>query len=178
MTATMAGRSTAAKDPGASARARSNHASPGGCKASVLCISLWMLSTNRLVTCRAAVDERSCGKVDNSQGASLAQVGSFHRPKLEGGIHSATCEFCYPSDGSAATDLLLFRCSGCPAQTGSARVHGCSRLRQGADDCRRCRQVTVRDTSGPSASGAGSRCRRQHAFQVGGPGFATVQEGP
>src|SRR5215472_84731 len=157
MTATMAGRSTAAKDPGASARARSNHASPGGCKASVLCISLWMLSTNRLVTCRAAVDERSCGKVDNSQGASLAQVGSFHRPKLEGGIHSATCEFCYPSDESAATDLLLFRCSGGPAQTGSARVRGCSRLRQGADDCRRCRhgcrqrhERTFRSWSGES----------------------------
>ena len=30
-------------------RARSYHASPGGCKASVLCISLWMLSANWLV---------------------------------------------------------------------------------------------------------------------------------
>src|SRR5215472_6829092 len=37
------------------------------------------------------------------------------------------------------SDLPFFRCSGFPAQAGSARVRGCSRLRQGADDCRRCR---------------------------------------
>jgi hypothetical protein len=33
-----------------------------------------MLSANRLVTCCAAVDERGCGKVDNSSDASLAEV--------------------------------------------------------------------------------------------------------
>jgi hypothetical protein len=76
----IADRSTAAKDPRASARARSNHASPGRCKASVLCISLWMLSANSLVTCCAAVDERGCGKVDNSSEASLAQVGKLPCP--------------------------------------------------------------------------------------------------
>jgi hypothetical protein len=64
----MAGRPTAstdAKDPGASMRACSYHASPGGCKASVLCISLWMIYANTLVSRCVAVDERGCGKVDN-----------------------------------------------------------------------------------------------------------------
>jgi len=51
-------------------RARSYHASPGGCKGSGLCISLWMLSANWLVSCCAAVDERGCGKVDNRRNAS------------------------------------------------------------------------------------------------------------
>ena len=85
----------------ASTRARSYRASPGGCKASVLCISLWMLSANRLVTCHAAVDERGCGKVDNSEDASLAQVGKLLLSTTGGTIHSAACEFCYPSDGHA-----------------------------------------------------------------------------
>lgn len=39
---------------------------PWGCKASVLCTSLWMLWLNKLVSCCAAVNERVCGKVDNS----------------------------------------------------------------------------------------------------------------
>src|SRR5215469_16450158 len=89
---------------------------PRGCKASVLCISLWMVSTNRLVTCCTPVDERGCGKVDNSQAASLAQVGNLHPPELEGGNRSAAREFYYPSDGHAHAALLLFRCSGCPDQ--------------------------------------------------------------
>jgi len=33
-----------------------------------------MLSANRLVNRREAVDERGCGKVDNGEDASLAQV--------------------------------------------------------------------------------------------------------
>jgi len=65
MTAAMAGRSTAATDPGP-ARERAPIMTAPGRKASVLCISLWILSANRLVTCCAAVDERGCGKVDNS----------------------------------------------------------------------------------------------------------------
>jgi hypothetical protein len=40
---------------------------------------------------------------------------------------------------SRPADLPFFRCSGCPAQAGCTRVHGCLRLRQGADDCGRCR---------------------------------------
>ena len=56
-------------------RARSYHASPGGAKASVLWIALWMLSANRLVNRCEAVDERGCGKVDNGEDASLAQAG-------------------------------------------------------------------------------------------------------
>ena len=39
---------------------------PRGCKASVLCISLWTIYPNTLVSRRAAVEERGCGKVDNS----------------------------------------------------------------------------------------------------------------
>ncbi len=50
---------------GASMRARSYHASPGPCQASVLCISLWMTSVNMLVNHYTAVDWRGCGKVDN-----------------------------------------------------------------------------------------------------------------
>jgi hypothetical protein len=43
---------------------------PRGAKASVLCISLWMISPNTLVSRCAAVDERGCGKVDNRRSAS------------------------------------------------------------------------------------------------------------
>jgi len=46
-------------------RACSYHASPGGSKASVLCISLWMVYQNMLVNRYAAVYMRGCGKVDN-----------------------------------------------------------------------------------------------------------------
>jgi hypothetical protein len=56
-------------------RARSYHASPGGAKASVLWIGLWMLLANRLFNRCEAVDERGCGKVDNGEDASLAQAG-------------------------------------------------------------------------------------------------------
>jgi hypothetical protein len=70
---------------------------PRVCKASVLCISLWMVSTNRLTTCCTAVDERGCGKVDNSQGTSLAQVGNFHRPNWREG-------FATEDDAKAARD--------------------------------------------------------------------------
>jgi hypothetical protein len=34
-----------------------------------------MLSANRLVNHREAVDEQDCGKVDNREDASLAQAG-------------------------------------------------------------------------------------------------------
>ena len=74
MTATAAGGSIAAWDPRANVRARSYHASPGGCKASVLCIRLWMLSINRLVSHYASVDGRGCGKVDNCQSVGFAHV--------------------------------------------------------------------------------------------------------
>ena len=54
-----------AEEPRASMRACSYHASPGACQASALCISLWMLYENTLVSHHRAVDERGCGKVDN-----------------------------------------------------------------------------------------------------------------
>jgi hypothetical protein len=50
---------------------------PRGCKVSLLCISLWMFSANRLVTCYVSVDERGCGKVDNGFGADHAQAGKL-----------------------------------------------------------------------------------------------------
>ncbi len=49
---------------------------PRGCKASVLCISLWMVYPNTLVSCYAAVDERGCGKVDNRRNAAFTPAAS------------------------------------------------------------------------------------------------------
>ena len=46
-------------------RACSYHTSPGACQANALCISLWMISVNKLVNHYIAVDGRGCGKVDN-----------------------------------------------------------------------------------------------------------------
>ena len=43
---------------------------PRGCKASVLCTSLWIVYPNTLVSRYAAVDERGCGKVDNRRSGS------------------------------------------------------------------------------------------------------------
>jgi hypothetical protein len=60
-------------------RACSYHASPGGSKASVLCISLWMICLNTLVSRCAAVDERGCGKVDNSP----ALLRAWQQPVVE-----------------------------------------------------------------------------------------------
>src|SRR5262249_61980845 len=57
---------------------------PRGCKASVLCISLWMLSANILVSCSVVVDERGCGKVDNSQDVGLfprSEAWQIHKRK-------------------------------------------------------------------------------------------------
>ncbi len=43
---------------------------PRGCKASVLCTSLWTIFPNTLVSRCAAVDDLGCGKVDNRRNAS------------------------------------------------------------------------------------------------------------
>jgi hypothetical protein len=51
--------------PRASARARSYRASPGLAKASALCISLWMILVNMLLSRLSTVDLRGCGNVDN-----------------------------------------------------------------------------------------------------------------
>jgi hypothetical protein len=56
---------TSSQVPRASARARSYHASPGLAKASALCISLWMILVNMLLSRFSAVDLRGCGNVDN-----------------------------------------------------------------------------------------------------------------
>ena len=49
----------------ASMRACSYHASPGACQANALCINLWMVQVNMLVSPYLVVDGRGCGKVDN-----------------------------------------------------------------------------------------------------------------
>ena len=38
---------------------------PRACQANALCISLWMVQVNMLVSPYIVVDERGCGKVDN-----------------------------------------------------------------------------------------------------------------
>jgi len=55
-------------------RARSYQASPGPAKANVLCISLWMISVNMLVSNWVAAERRGCGKVDNRWDADLMRV--------------------------------------------------------------------------------------------------------
>jgi hypothetical protein len=65
------------KWPRASMRARSNHASPGVCQANVLCISLWIVSMNMLVSGCTAVDWRGCGKVGNHWANPPHQVAGF-----------------------------------------------------------------------------------------------------
>ena len=115
-TATMTGRLTAAREPRASMRARSYHASPGGCKASVLWIGLWMLSANRLVKRCEAVDEQGCGKVDNREDASLAlgrEASAVHKRNEVSTVQPVSSVI--PATGMLA-DLPFFRCSGCPAQ--------------------------------------------------------------
>jgi len=44
---------------------------PRGCKASLLCKSLWMIYPNTLVSPCAVVDEQGCGKVDNRRKRQL-----------------------------------------------------------------------------------------------------------
>ena len=53
-----------------------------------------------------------------------------------------TSSYADPGSGQGrgrTADLPLFRCSGCPAHGGCARVRGCLRLRRAADGCRCCR---------------------------------------
>jgi hypothetical protein len=57
-------------------RARSYHASPGPAQASALCISLWMVLVNMLVSHCSTVDERDCGNVDNRCNADLLQAAA------------------------------------------------------------------------------------------------------
>ena len=57
-------------------RARSYHASPGPAQASALCISLWMVLVNTLVSHYPAVDERDCGNVDNRCNVGLLRVAA------------------------------------------------------------------------------------------------------
>ena len=71
-----------AKEPRASVRACSYHASPGACQSNVLCIGLWMIYVNTLVNLSTAVDERCCGKVDNRCDTGSCQVAD--RPRSTG----------------------------------------------------------------------------------------------
>ena len=56
---------------------------PRACKASVLCISLWRLSPNGLVSICAAVDQQPCGKVDNSSQPALPRrkASAIHKQR-------------------------------------------------------------------------------------------------
>jgi hypothetical protein len=46
---------------------------PRACQTNALCISLWMISVNMLLSHGTAVDGRGCGKVDNLEIARLAK---------------------------------------------------------------------------------------------------------
>ena len=80
--------------PGASLRACSYHASPGACQASVLCISLWMLSVNMLVNHCRAVDGRNCGKVDNCRDVKPHRVAGFRLSTCGARYPQVTCAVC------------------------------------------------------------------------------------
>jgi hypothetical protein len=100
-------------------RARSYHASPGVCQASVLWIVLWMLWINMLVSRCEVVDERGCGKVDNDEDANLTRVGEasvVHKRQEVSTVQLVNSVI--PATGMPA-DLPFFRCSGCPAHARS-----------------------------------------------------------
>jgi hypothetical protein len=63
-------------EPRASTRARSYRASPGLAQANALCISLWMILVNMLLSRFSTVDLRGCGNVDNREAADLGQVAA------------------------------------------------------------------------------------------------------
>ena len=121
-------------------RARSYHASPGLAKASVLCISVWMIYINTLVSRRRAVDWRVCGNVDNRLGPTGRRSGLASLSTDEAGAHSP----CGDRYTARSWRPCAFRCSGCQAQIRCARVDGCLRLRQSAGGCRRCRHGCLR----------------------------------
>jgi hypothetical protein len=75
---------------------------PRECNASVLCISLWMIYPNTLVSCRAAVDERGCGKVDNRRTPALTLIAG-----LRLSICGVSCPQC-------SMWVLLFQRRACP----------------------------------------------------------------
>ena len=70
---------TRAREPRASMRACSYHASPGPGQVNVLWIGLWMISVNTLVNLSTAVDEGCCGKVDNRCDTGSCQVAGLPR---------------------------------------------------------------------------------------------------
>src|SRR3974390_2474774 len=98
--------------PRASLRACSYHASPGACQVSVLCISLWIIWVNTLVSHSTAVDEQGGGKVDNRPDPSL-----FTRSRVFG------CPQAEPSIHRRARGLSL-RITGGGSNVHSARVPG------------------------------------------------------
>jgi len=76
-------------------RARSYHASPGACQASVVCISLWMNSVNMLVNRCAAVDGGGCGKVDNRRDITSHQVVGLRLSTGGAKYPQVSCAACY-----------------------------------------------------------------------------------
>jgi hypothetical protein len=125
--------------PRASVRARSYHTSPGRCKASVLCTSLWMIQANTLFSGCPVVDERGCGKVDKGQVASRASVGKFALSTSGRRIHSAACEFRYLQRRMCPLTFCFSGVADAQLRLDVLVVRGCLGLGQGADGCRRCR---------------------------------------
>ena len=78
--------------PRASMRARSYHAGPGLAKASVLCISVWMIYVNMLVNQCIAVNLRGCGNVDNQWALTCCGPGPLRCPQTKRGSHSQSVE--------------------------------------------------------------------------------------
>jgi hypothetical protein len=92
-------------------RARSYHASPGACQASVLCISLWMISVNIMISECSPVDGRGCGKVDNRRNKP---------PHPVAGVRLSTGAASYPQ-ASCAVGYTCSEGGGRPSRVSSQR---------------------------------------------------------
>ena len=144
--------------PGASLRACSYHASPGACQASVLCISLWMLSVNMLVNHCRAVDGRNCGKVDNCRDVKPHRVAGFRLSTCGARYPQVTCAVCASWHGREFPPRFPSLCAVVCYQ--AWRLYG-MRLRRTCGPPFRifvvagCRMVLTRSVSVPSRVGVG-----------------------
>jgi hypothetical protein len=163
-------------------RARSYHTSPGRCKASVLCTSLWMIQANTLFSGCPVVDERGCGKVDKGQVASRASLGKLALSTTTSGrrIHSAACEFRYLQRRMCPLTFCFSGVTDAQFRSQRARVLSCLRLRQGADGCRRCRHgCRQRYRAEPTSTLPAAVGADQHSAQpTGQPTGAALGEEP
>ena len=141
-------------------RARSYHASPGLAKASVLCISVWMIYINTLVSRRRAVDWRVCGNVDNRLGPTGRRSGLASLSTDEARVPTALVEIAIQLGPG---DLALSGVADAKLRSDAREwmaVYGCGRALVAAVVAA---TVAVGDTGGPPASQAGSRIRAASA---------------